>query len=65
MLAIYSNPVPLCDHCGERPAVCLGVYEDPEKEPQYACGTCCAHGNEDGYCDPVPTAEDDPAEVSN
>ncbi len=39
-----SNAVPICDHCEERPATCLGVYEDPEQEPQYACDTCCAHG---------------------
>lgn len=44
----------LCDHCRERPAACLGVYEEPANDLQYACNTCCGHGNEDGHCDPIP-----------
>lgn len=39
---------PKCACCG-KPAVCFGAY-DNELRDKYACGECCAHGNEDGYC---------------
>lgn len=39
-----------CAHCG-KPAVCVGVYEDPDGLAQPACDLCCAHGGEDGYCE--------------
>lgn len=52
---------PICSHCRERPAVCLGQY-DNMLEPDYACDTCCGHGCEDGRCfrlpaPPAPHAE--------
>ena len=40
-----------CANCGE-PAACFGSYET-ELNPAYACDECCAHGNEDGHCEPV------------
>ena len=39
----------VCDHCGERRAVCVGRYED-DGDPEYACDECCGHGSEDGWC---------------
>lgn len=49
-----------CQMCG-KPAACLGVYENPDNDPAYACDECCGHGNEDGWCNPVegpvPTEE--------
>lgn len=51
---MYRNIEILCAHCSQ-PAVCFGQYEDPESEPAFACGTCCAHGNEDGWCIPYET----------
>lgn len=47
---------PRCHVCGRR-ATCVGVYEDPEGPRQYSCDTCCAHGNEDGWCEPLPGEE--------
>lgn len=47
-------PVPIkhpCAHCGERIAVCVGAYED--SDVALACGECCGHGNEDGWCSPI------------
>lgn len=45
-----------CEHCPEaRAAACFGRYEDMEKGA-LACGTCCAHGCEDGHCDPIDAA---------
>lgn len=48
----------MCEHCGERPAACLGRYEDME-EDAYACNVCCAHGCEDGYCEPIEEQDGD------
>jgi len=43
-----------CHVCG-KPAACIGRYgTDDAYSP--ACGTCCGHGNEDGWCRPVPEA---------
>lgn len=47
-----STPHPVCAICG-KPAACLGRYEDPGPD-EYACDSCCAHGNEDGHCVPLP-----------
>lgn len=48
------NPGPgKCEHCHERDAVCFGVYEDPEAPVERACDVCCAHGNEDGWCESI------------
>lgn len=44
--------ISLCEHCKKREAVCLGAYEDAETLTR-ACGDCCAHGNEDGHCEPI------------
>lgn len=45
-----------CHVCGE-PATCIGAYEDAQ-EDKPACDKCCAHGNEDGRCEPLaPSAE--------
>lgn len=44
----------VCANCGE-PAACFGSYET-EFTPAYACDECCAHGNEDGHCEPVDEA---------
>src|SRR5687768_4633652 len=38
-----------CESCGA-PATCYGKYEGVSG---YGCDTCCGHGNEDGFCDPV------------
>lgn len=44
---------PRCAHCPEeRPAVCLGKYENMQ-EYEYACAECCGHGNEDGHCEMI------------
>jgi hypothetical protein len=41
-----------CAYCGAV-ASCYGSYEgDPIKS--YACDDCCAHGQEDGRCEPLP-----------
>ena len=40
-----------CIHCG-KPATCMGAYEGTEQWSA-ACDKCCAHGNEDGHCEPV------------
>jgi hypothetical protein len=48
---------PICADCGE-PAACFGSYET-EFHPAYACDECCAHGNEDGHCEPVAGEEDE------
>jgi hypothetical protein len=42
----------ICAHCEAQPAVCFGRYEDAG-EPEPACGACCGHGNEDGWCIPI------------
>ena len=48
-----SENIPRCAVCGNR-ATCRGVYEPPmDRAPAYACDTCCGHGNEDGWCEPV------------
>ncbi len=46
--AYLADPV-LCDHCGERPSVCVGRYEG-HGAVRPACDQCCGHGNEDGWC---------------
>ncbi len=43
-----------CAHCG-KPAVCVGQYESADARTP-ACDDCCAHGNEDGHCDPLTHA---------
>lgn len=54
--------LPTCDHCEQRPATCLGCYEDhargdcgdcAQHDEAYACDECCGHGNEDGHCWPL------------
>lgn len=43
-----------CHICG-KPATCLGVYEGRDDQPRLAaCDDCCGHGNEDGWCVPIP-----------
>jgi len=44
----------VCYWCKTLPAVCVGAYESQLVE-QPACGTCCLHGCEDGYCAPLTT----------
>ncbi len=39
-----------CANCG-KPAACIGAYEGSGEA--FACDNCCAHGNEDGWCNPV------------
>ena len=42
----------ICAHCQEKPALCVGQYDNmPETLP--ACDDCCGHANEDGFCDPI------------
>ena len=41
----------LCHIC-DKPAICFGAYDGDK--PGYACGDCCAHGNEDGWCNEIP-----------
>ncbi len=50
--AAGSHEPPQCTHC-DKPATCIGAYEDPSGIPEPACDDCCAHGNEDGYCNPI------------
>lgn len=40
-----------CRECG-KPATCYGEYEMCGEA--YACDDCCGHGNEDGWCKPLP-----------
>ncbi len=40
-----------CATCGAA-ATCRGRYENATNM-EYACDTCCGHGNEDGVCKPV------------
>ena len=47
-----ASGAPTCATC-QRPASCVGVYEDPVGAPRYACDDCCGHGNEDGRCSPL------------
>jgi len=49
--AVNRQGDPVCANCG-KPAACFGSYET-ELTPAYACNECCAHGNEDGRCEPV------------
>jgi hypothetical protein len=49
-----------CEACGEREATCRGKYEGDDRVG-YACDECCAHGNEDGWCEvlhPLPEPTD-------
>ena len=39
----------MCAVCG-KPATCFGSYDGPYN---YACDSCCGHGNEDGVCWPI------------
>lgn len=43
-----------CYVCGA-PATCYGHYEEGETPVDWACDTCCGHGNEDGWCLPAPS----------
>jgi hypothetical protein len=47
----------LCAHCRWREAVCVGMYDGME-EPEPAGGECCAHGCEDGHCEPLGGGDD-------
>ena len=50
-----SNPVVtlrICAHCGRNPATCMGQYDNAAGVDP-ACDTCCGHGNEDGFCEPI------------
>lgn len=40
---------PRCHICGKS-ATCIGEYETCTGNEQFACDTCCGHGNEDGHC---------------
>jgi hypothetical protein len=52
-----ANPGPgKCAHC-ERPAICFGVYEDPEDPVERACDVCCGDGNEDGWCESIASED--------
>jgi hypothetical protein len=53
---------PVCEHCGERPAVCRGEYASMLR-PVYACDACCLHSTNFGRCEPL-TSEDPRAYVS-
>ena len=50
-----------CRCCDDKEAACLGLYEVglQEGKMDYACSDCCGHGNEDGWCYPVPLSDDD------
>ena len=45
--------ITLCSNCTVNPATCFGRYDNME-HPDYSCDDCCGHGNEDGYCEPLP-----------
>ncbi len=47
-----SDEIPECAFC-QRPAGCVGRYEDPGNPIEFACNECCGHGNEDGRCIPL------------
>ena len=49
-----------CDHCG-RPAECYGRYQG---RSAFACGVCCGHGCENGWCVPLKSAPPDPENAS-
>lgn len=42
-----------CAHCG-KPSTCIGLYDayHETQKPEPACDECCAHGCEDGHCEP-------------
>ena len=44
--------IPTCRLCGA-PASCVGRFELPLENEEFACDDCCGHGNEDGRCAPV------------
>lgn len=46
---------PRCRSC-HRTAACIGRYETNEGPLEFACDTCCSHGNEDGHCERLPWA---------
>lgn len=46
------HPTGVLCHICEKPAVCIGQYDNMER-PLPACGECCGHGNEDGWCEPL------------
>jgi hypothetical protein len=46
-----------CAHC-DKAAVCFGIYENPQDPVAFACGSCCGHGNEDGWCRPIEQLAD-------
>lgn len=51
--------VPACAHCGDRPASCVGAYDQEAEAP--ACDQCCGHGCEDGRCRPLQSSDWRPA----
>ena len=68
--------VPTCEHCGERPAACLGRYADHNEEDcphedcaqhrgAYACNECCGHACEDGQCRPLELSDYQRLEMAN
>ena len=53
--SIQKNvPVSLCHVCGGE-ATCYGKYDDSPWD--FACDSCCGHGNEDGICHRLGTPE--------
>jgi hypothetical protein len=45
-----------CDHC-DNEATCVGRYEKGT-DPAFACDVCCGHGNEDGVCFDLNSADE-------
>lgn len=56
-IAINRMGDPICANCGEA-ATCFGSYET-ELTPAFACDECCAHGCEDGHCEPLADEEEE------
>jgi hypothetical protein len=49
-----------CSVCLADNAKCVGAYEDP-RDLRFACSGCCGHGNEDGWCVPLPAPAPPPS----
>jgi hypothetical protein len=49
-----------CSVCLADNATCVGAYEDP-RDLRFACSGCCGHGNEDGWCVPLPAPAPPPS----
>lgn len=50
LAAEKASGVPWCGHCGEFPAVCMGRHDLSDGPFVFACGNCCGHYNDDGWC---------------